>query len=110
MIRRLLLDKHEAIVWNPSVETMYKIINKLGVVGASSLEGLVHKLPSCRAIRLMVPAGKLVKTVIDFDVPALAITASLFSRFQSRQDVSFAMKILAALKNQFGGYAVKSNL
>ena len=58
----------------------------------------------------MVPACKLVKTVIDFDVPALAITASLFTRFQSRQDVSFAMKILAALKNQFGGYAVKSNL
>jgi 6-phosphogluconate dehydrogenase len=49
-----------------------------------------------------------VQTAIDFDVPAHVITASLFTRFQSRQDESFAMKMLAALRNQFGGHAVKS--
>jgi 6-phosphogluconate dehydrogenase len=49
-----------------------------------------------------------VQTAIDFDVPAHVITASLFNRFQSRQDESFAMKMLAALRNQFGGHAVKS--
>ncbi len=48
-----------------------------------------------------------VQTAIDFDVPAHVITASLFTRFQSRQDESFAMKMLAALRNQFGGHAVK---
>ena len=48
-----------------------------------------------------------VQTAIDFDVPAHVITASLFTRFQSRQDDSFAMKMLAALRNQFGGHAVK---
>ena len=48
-----------------------------------------------------------VQTAIDFDVPAHVITASLFTRFQSRQDDSFAMKLLAALRNQFGGHAVK---
>lgn len=49
-----------------------------------------------------------VQTAIDFDVPAHVITASLFTRFQSRQKESFAMKMLAALRNQFGGHAVKS--
>jgi 6-phosphogluconate dehydrogenase len=49
-----------------------------------------------------------VQTAIDFDVPAHVITASLFTRFQSRQDASYAMKMLAALRNQFGGHAVKS--
>jgi len=49
-----------------------------------------------------------VQTAIDFDVPAHVITASLFTRFESRQDESFAMKMLAALRNQFGGHAVKN--
>ena len=49
-----------------------------------------------------------VQTAIDFDVPAHVITASLYNRFQSRQDESFAMKMLAALRNQFGGHAVKT--
>jgi len=49
-----------------------------------------------------------VQTAIDFDVPAHVITASLYTRFQSRQKESFAMKMLAALRNQFGGHAVKT--
>jgi len=48
-----------------------------------------------------------VQTAMDFDVPAPVITTSLFARFQSRQTESFAMKVLAALRNQFGGHAVK---
>ena len=47
-----------------------------------------------------------VQTAMDFDVPANVITAALYARFQSRQDESFAMKMLAALRNQFGGHAV----
>ena len=49
-----------------------------------------------------------VQTAIDFDVPAHVITTSLFNRFQSRQEESFAMKVLASLRNQFGGHSVKS--
>lgn len=49
-----------------------------------------------------------VQTAMDFDVPAQVITSSLYTRFQSRQDESFAMKVLAALRNQFGGHAVKT--
>jgi 6-phosphogluconate dehydrogenase len=49
-----------------------------------------------------------VQTAIDFDVPAHIITSALYTRFQSRQEESFAMKVLAALRNQFGGHSVKS--
>ncbi len=49
-----------------------------------------------------------VQTAMDFEVPANVITSSLYARFQSRQDESFAMKVLAALRNQFGGHAVKT--
>ena len=35
------------------------------------------------------------------------ITAALFARFASRQDESFAAKVNAALRNQFGGHAVE---
>ena len=48
-----------------------------------------------------------VLSAIDEDVPAPVITLSLFARFASRQDESFAAKVNAALRNQFGGHAVK---
>jgi 6-phosphogluconate dehydrogenase len=48
-----------------------------------------------------------VQAAIDEDVPAPVITLSLFARFASRQDESFAAKVNAALRNQFGGHAVK---
>lgn len=50
-----------------------------------------------------------VQTAIDFDVPAHVITASLFTRFESRQDSSYAMKLLAAMRNQFGGHEIKKS-
>jgi 6-phosphogluconate dehydrogenase len=46
---------------------------------------------------------------IDRDVPAPVITLSLMARFASRQDESYSAKVLAALRNQFGGHAVKSS-
>ena len=48
-----------------------------------------------------------VQAAMDFDVPAPIITLSLLARFQSRQPDSFAMKVLAALRNQFGGHSIK---
>src|ERR671939_180704 len=41
------------------------------------------------------------------DVPANAIAGSLFARFASRQEDSFAMKVIAALRGEFGGHAIK---
>ncbi|MEV1022596.1 phosphogluconate dehydrogenase (NAD(+)-dependent, decarboxylating) [Streptomyces sp. NPDC050264] len=49
-----------------------------------------------------------VEAAIDHSVPLPAITASLFARFASRQDDSPQMKMIAALRNQFGGHAVES--
>jgi 6-phosphogluconate dehydrogenase len=42
------------------------------------------------------------------DVPVPVISAALFARFASRQDGSFAAKVNAALRNQFGGHAVQA--
>ncbi|MBV9648254.1 MAG: decarboxylating 6-phosphogluconate dehydrogenase [Candidatus Eremiobacteraeota bacterium] len=48
-----------------------------------------------------------VQAAIDENVPAPVITMSLISRFVSRQDESFSAKVIAALRNEFGGHAVK---
>jgi 6-phosphogluconate dehydrogenase len=48
-----------------------------------------------------------VAEAIDQDVPAPVITLSLLMRFVSRQDDSYAAKLLAAMRNEFGGHAVK---
>jgi 6-phosphogluconate dehydrogenase len=45
---------------------------------------------------------------INEDVPAPVISAALYARFASRQDESFAAKVSAALRNQFGGHAVRA--
>jgi len=50
-----------------------------------------------------------VQEAIDHDVPAPVITLSLLTRFRSRQDDSYGAKVLAALRNEFGGHAVKSD-
>jgi 6-phosphogluconate dehydrogenase len=42
------------------------------------------------------------------NVPAPVIAASLFARFSSRDEINFAAKVAAALRNQFGGHAIKA--
>ena len=49
-----------------------------------------------------------VQEAIDLDVPAPTITLSLLTRFRSRQADSFGAKVIAALRNEFGGHAVKT--
>ena len=49
-----------------------------------------------------------IQEAIDHDVPAPVITLSLLMRFRSRQDDSYGAKVLAALRNEFGGHAVKT--
>ena len=49
-----------------------------------------------------------VQAAIDENVPAPVITLSLLARFSSRQDESYSAKVIAALRNQFGGHAVKA--
>ena len=49
-----------------------------------------------------------IDAAIAENVPAPVISAALFARFASRQDYSFAAKVAAALRNQFGGHAVRA--
>ena len=49
-----------------------------------------------------------VAEAIDLDVPAPVITLSLQQRFISRQSESYAAKLLAAMRNEFGGHTIKS--
>ena len=48
-----------------------------------------------------------VQEAIDLDVPAPVITLSLLMRLRSRQEDAFGAKVIAALRNEFGGHAVK---
>jgi len=70
-----------------------------------------HEDPSLADIRGFVDdSGEgrwAVAAAIDENVPAPVITMALLSRFVSRQDESFSAKVIAALRNQFGGHAVK---
>jgi 6-phosphogluconate dehydrogenase len=49
-----------------------------------------------------------VQEAMNLDVPAPVITLSLIERFHSRQSESFSAKVLAALRNEFGGHAVQT--
>ena len=49
-----------------------------------------------------------VAEAIDLDVPAPVITLALQQRFISRQEESYAAKLLAAMRNEFGGHAIKT--
>jgi len=45
---------------------------------------------------------------IEHDVPVTALAHALFARFRSRQEESFGAKLIAALRQEFGGHAVKT--
>jgi len=49
-----------------------------------------------------------VQQAVDFAVPAPVIASALFQRFRSRGNGAFSDRLLAALRNEFGGHAVKS--
>jgi 6-phosphogluconate dehydrogenase len=49
-----------------------------------------------------------VQAAMEEDVPAPITALALFARFASRQDESFSAKVIAALRQEFGGHAVKA--
>lgn len=51
----------------------------------------------------------MIADAIEKDVPVPTLTTALFTRFRSRQEQSFAEKMLAALRNAFGGHAVRKS-
>ncbi|MCC6477440.1 decarboxylating 6-phosphogluconate dehydrogenase [bacterium] len=46
---------------------------------------------------------------VDYAVPAPTISAALFARFASRDEEGYGLRLLSALRNQFGGHAIKSS-
>jgi 6-phosphogluconate dehydrogenase len=50
-----------------------------------------------------------VQEAIDLDVPAPVITLALLARLRSRDDESYADRLLAAMRQQFGGHAIKKS-
>jgi 6-phosphogluconate dehydrogenase len=74
-------------------------------------EDALKKDPGLESIRGYVQdSGEgrwTVEAAIDTSVPAPIIALSLFRRFESRQPESFSAKVLAALRNEFGGHAVE---
>lgn len=49
----------------------------------------------------------MLQEALDRDVPVPTLSTALFTRFRSRQEESFSEKMLAALRNAFGGHSVK---
>ncbi|MDQ6771115.1 MAG: decarboxylating 6-phosphogluconate dehydrogenase [Gemmatimonadota bacterium] len=104
--RDFKLDLHKiAAVWNHGSvvrswlnELAEKAFEKEGEL--SSLRGYVEDSGEGRWT---------VQEAIDLDVPAPVITLSLLARLRSRQTDSFGAKVIAALRNEFGGHAVKKS-
>jgi 6-phosphogluconate dehydrogenase len=74
-------------------------------------ESALEKDPRLEGIRGYVDdSGEgrwTVLEAVERGVPANAIAASLFARFSSRDDNAFGMRLIAALRNEFGGHAVQ---
>jgi len=102
--RDFKLDLHKiAGVWNHG-SVVRSWINELAEIafekepGLESLKGYVEDSGEGRWT---------VQEAIDLDVPAPVITMSLLARLRSRQPDSFSGKVIAALRNEFGGHSVK---
>ena len=105
----------QASEFNPNLHKVAALWQHGSVVRSWLLDLLVLALqedPGLEKIRGYVDdSGEgrwTVFNAIDESVPAPAITMALFARFASRQDESFAAKVNTALRNQFGGHAVKA--
>ncbi|TFC78734.1 decarboxylating 6-phosphogluconate dehydrogenase [Cryobacterium cheniae] len=108
-----LLEKRSDLITN--VPGVFKAWQRGTVVRSWLLELLVRALaedPELQNIDGFVEdSGEgrwTIEEAIDNAVPVPAISAAIFARFVSRQDDSPAMKAVAALRNQFGGHAVKT--
>jgi 6-phosphogluconate dehydrogenase len=100
------LDLHDiARVWGQGSVVRSWLLELL----ERALEANGNELPHIRGYVEDSGEGRwTVADAIDHDVPAPVITLSLLARFTSRQEESYSAKVIAALRNQFGGHAVKS--
>jgi 6-phosphogluconate dehydrogenase len=92
-----------AQLWNQgSVVRSWLLELTAGVLGANpGLDGLKPWVEDSGEGRWTV------QDAVEKSVPAPVITAALFARFRSRREASFADRLLAALRNAFGGHATR---
>ena len=64
MVQRLLINKHEVVVYDRSSETVNRL-KQLGAIGSVSPEDLVSRLSGRKVVWMMVPSGKPVDDTID---------------------------------------------
>jgi 6-phosphogluconate dehydrogenase len=104
--RDFKLDLHKiASVWNHGsvVRSWINELAELAFEKDADLSGLKGFVADSGEGRWTV------QEAIDLDVPAPAITLALLMRLRSRQEDSFGGKVIAALRNEFGGHAVKKS-
>jgi len=108
------LEILEKSPFSPDLHKVTKLWNQGSVVRSWLLElaeDAFQKDPHLDSIKGWVDDSGMgrwtVQAAIDENVPAPILTLSLLSRFRSRQEESFAAKVCAALRNEFGGHAVK---
>lgn len=71
MVRRLLLGKHEVVVYNRTYEKVEQM-EKEGAIGSKSIEEFLQKLNTPKAVWLMYPAGELVDETISKLIPLMS--------------------------------------
>jgi 6-phosphogluconate dehydrogenase len=108
----------EALAAYPHAELDLERIAELWTHGAVVRSWLLELLarafaqdPALDGIHGYIDDSGMGRWTVDFGVeqavPLPAISAALFARFRSRQDDSFSAKVVAALRNQFGGHPVR---
>ena len=98
------LDLHRiAALWNRGsvVRSWLNELAERALEDSGAVEALKGFVPDSGEGRWTV------QEAVDLDVPAPVITLALLMRLRSRQDDSYGAKLIAALRNEFGGHAVK---
>ena len=90
--------RYGSVVRSWLLELLYEAFESHG----SALEGIAGYVEDSGEGRWTI------NEAINESVPAPVISAALFARFASRQEINFAAKVSAALRNQFGGHAVRA--
>jgi 6-phosphogluconate dehydrogenase len=105
----------DASAYELDLPAIAKLWNQGSVVRSWLLElaeDALKKDPNLKAIAGYVEdSGEgrwTIQEAIDRDVPAVVLAYSLFARFRSRQDESCGAKLIASLRQEFGGHQVRS--
>lgn len=108
MAIRLVRGRHWVVAYDIN-ETAIQSREAVSAEGARTLAEVVGMMDAPRSIWVMVPSGDITEqTIIDLDIAAPVITLALQRSLLSRSESQFSDRLLAAMRHQFGGHAVKN--